>query len=282
MRRFSAALLCLFIALHAQAQTSLVQDPNAPIWLSKMSEAKQSLNYKVSFVLTKPGSDPQPYLWRHAVSIDGIEMEQLDQLNGPGREVIRIDNHVSYFDSHRPPYSLLSKHISGPLPSVLLTQPLSLTAAYEFVVVGKSRISGRAAQQIRMVSKDKTRYGYNLWLDQLTGLPLKIDVVDLNGQKVEQIQVTGLEVTDQPDPYFEANVVSAPMPDVLQFSEQPEAKQNWQFGFVPVGMAQVKHSIRELQNDGGILEYMMLSDGLIDVSVYVQRSVKAVSEDRRP
>ncbi|GAA0857019.1 MucB/RseB C-terminal domain-containing protein [Aliiglaciecola litoralis] len=255
-----------------------MQDPNAQIWLTKMAQAKQQLNYKVTFVMSRPGADPQPYLWRHAITEDGIEMEQLDQLNGPGKEVIRIGNTVSYFDSHRPPYSLQSSHISGPLPSILLTDPLSLMPAYEFVVVGKSRISGRVAQQIRMVSKDKTRFGYNLWLDQNIGLPLKISVVDLNGQKMEQIQVTELEVTPSPDPYFANYVVSATMPDVVQFAPQPKEKQNWKLDFVPIGMEQVKHSVRLLQNNGGKLEYMMLSDGLVDISVYLQRANGQVAE----
>lgn len=244
-----------------------------------MSEAVQSLNYRMSFVLSKPGGDPQPYTWRHGIDADGTQMEQLDQLNGPGREVIRIGERVSYFDSHRPPYGLMAGYISGPLPHVLLTDPISLMGAYEFVVVGKSRVSGRAAQQIRMVSKDKTRFGYSIWLDQKTGLPLKIDIVDLNGQKIEQVQVTGLEVTEQPDPFFSNNIDLASLPDVVQLPSSVESAQKWQLGFMPVGMQQIKHSVLKMQDNAGSLEHIMISDGLVDVSVYVQQALGSSSEN---
>ncbi|WJG11260.1 MucB/RseB C-terminal domain-containing protein [Aliiglaciecola sp. LCG003] len=246
-------------------------------WLNKMSDSQKSLNYKVSFIQTKSGSDPQPYVWRHAVSQDGIEMEQLDHLNGPGREVIRIGNKVSYFESHRPAYSLASGYILGPLPHHLLAAPISLMGIYDFVVVGKSRISGRAAQQIRMLSKDKSRFGYNLWLDQTTALPLKISMIDFDGQKIEQIQVTELEVTEQPDEYF-TRIQDVPLPDIIQLPKPAEVAQNWKINFIPVGMKQVKHSIRQLPDNGGPLEYMMLSDGLVDVSIYLQRAAVAKND----
>ncbi|WP_260681625.1 MucB/RseB C-terminal domain-containing protein [Aliiglaciecola sp. M165] len=273
------AVLCFFLLLsfYSSAQIGLVQDPNAQKWLTKMAEAKRSLNYEASFIISKPGSDPQPYLWRHGVSEDGIEMEHLDQQNGPGREVVRIGNNVSYFESHRPAYTLASGYILGPLPHVLLNEPMSLLDAYEFVVVGKGRISGRAAQQIRMVSKDKSRFGYNLWLDHKTGLPLKINMMDIKGQKIEQIQITTLDVTDTPSAFFERIDTNA-LPEVVQLPDSKENKQNWQLGFVPVGMEQVKHSVRQLPENGGPLEYIMISDGLVDVSVYLQRATATASE----
>ena len=261
----------------AQAQINLNEDGNASAWLSKMAEAKRSLNYQISFVLLKPGIDAQPYLWRHAVNADGVEMEQLDLLNGPGREVIRVGNVVSYFEPNVPPYSLATGHINGPLPSLLFDDPMSLQQAYEFVLVGRSRISGRAAQQIRIVSRDKSRFGLNLWLDQDTGLVLKLNMVDANGQAIEQIQVTELKVTDKPDAFFESLQI-ARLPEVVQVMAGPESKQTWQLDFLPVGMKQVKRDIHRLPLGGGLVEYMMLSDGLIDVSVYLQNISASTAE----
>ncbi|WP_460312451.1 MucB/RseB C-terminal domain-containing protein [Aliiglaciecola aliphaticivorans] len=272
-----AAILFFSCVKLASAQVGLIQDPNVLMWLDKMADAKANLNYTVSYVLTKPGADPQPYLWRHGVNEEGIEMEQLDQLNGPGREVVRMGEKVSYFESHRAPYSLASGYIIGPMPNVLLTKPKSLLSSYDFVIIGKSRISGKVAQQIRMISKDKSRYGYNLWLDQQTGLPLKINVMDLNGQKVEQIQVTALNVTEQPDPYF-AKLQSATMPAVIQLVPTKDAEKLWQVDYIPVGMKQVKHSVRQLPDNAGSLEYLMLSDGLVDISIYMQQATASSAE----
>ena len=44
-------------------------------------------------------------------------------------------------------------------------------------------------------------------------------------------------------------------------------------------MKQVKHDVRRLPADGGLVEYVMLSDGLIDVSVYLQQAVSDASQN---
>lgn len=268
--QISAVIFCLLcFAFPSQAQVNLSEAGNAKAWLLKMSEAKRSLNFQISFVLLKPGVDAQPYLWRHAILPDGTEAEQLNLLNGPGREALRIGGKVSYFESNVPAYSLAAAHINGPLPSTLMDDPLGLTDAYDFVLVGRSRISGRAAQQIRVVSKDKNRFGLNLWLDQETGLLLKLDMVDLKGQVVEQIQVTELEVTAQPHEYF-SRIDLATLPEIVSIQTSEESRYQWQLDFMPQGMVQVKRDVHKLPLTGGLVEYMMLSDGLVDVSVYLQ------------
>jgi sigma-E factor negative regulatory protein RseB len=242
---------------------------DAQAWLAKMSNAVKSLNYTVSFVLLVPGSDSQPYLWRHGVNEDGLEMEQLNLLNGPGREVVRIGNKVSYFEPNVPPYSLYSSIINGPLPSEFLQQPEKVMSGYEFIMVGRSRIAGRASQQIRIISKDKSRFGLNVWLDQETGLLLKMNMLGQNAQLLEQIQVTDLQVTKEPAPFF-AKIEPEILPEVVSFSPSTEFSSEWTIGYIPKGMVIVKRDFLRLSGSGVVVEYIMLSDGLIDVSIYLQ------------
>ncbi|MGK0267599.1 MAG: sigma-E factor negative regulatory protein RseB [Paraglaciecola sp.] len=251
------------------ASTSPYPSDSAQAWLAKMSNAVKSLNYTVSFVLLKPGMDSQPYLWRHGVNEDGHEMEQLNLLNGPGREVVRVGNKVSYFEPNVPPYSLYSSIINGPLPSEFLQHPEKLMMGYEFIMVGRSRIAGRAAQQIRIISKDKSRFGLNVWLDQETGLLLKMNMFDQDAQLLEQVQVTGLQVTEKPDPFF-AKIEPEILPEVVSFSSSDKFNSEWTIGYIPKGMAIVKRDFLRLSGSSVVVEYIMLSDGLIDVSVYLQ------------
>ena len=276
------ALCAVIPTLQAQQATEanppeLVAD-NAGAWLAKMSGAVSALNFQASFVVLKPGTESQPYLWRHGVSEQGVEMEQLSLLNGPGKEVLRIGQQVSYFEPNVPPYSLQSETINGPLPSVLFDEPASLYEGYDFIIVGRSRIAGRAAQQIRIVSKDKNRFGFSLWLDQETGLLLKLNMVDLKGQLVEQIQVTELQVTESPHPYF-SRIEPAKLPEVLNFSTQDKPQLKWTIDFMPQGMEVVKQDIHRLPMTGSVVEYMMLSDGLVDVSVYLQENSAKQQDD---
>ncbi len=240
-------------------------------WLVRMSQAISELNYQISFVVLKPGVDAQPYLWRHAVTSAGDEMEQLNLLNGPGREMLRINGQVSYFEPNVPPYSLQSDVINGPLPSAFFHDPLALLNSYEFIMVGRSRVAGKAAQQIRIISRDKTRYGFNLWLDQESGLLLKLDMIDLQGQRIEQIQVTELIVTQAPHDYFQ-RVELDKLPAVIDIRSSARSKLNWDFDFLPVGMQLIKSDVHRLPLTGDLVVYMMLSDGLIDISVYLQEA----------
>nr|WP_082768909.1 MucB/RseB C-terminal domain-containing protein [Paraglaciecola hydrolytica] len=259
-----------------QADFAISQYPSdtAEAWLSKMAKAFKSLNYSISFVVLKPGVDSQPYLWRHAIDENGIEMEQLNLLNGPGREVVRIGNKVSYFEPNVPPYSLQSSTINGPFPSELFYQPEKLFDSYEFVLVGRSRVSGRSAQQIRVISNDKSRFGLNLWLDQESGLLLKMNMVNLEGQPLEQIQVAAIQVTEQPDPFF-ARIDLPMLPDILVMRGQQATTPRWKLNYLPLGMHVAKQDIHRLPMTGELVDYILLTDGLVDVSIYLQPMASA-------
>jgi sigma-E factor negative regulatory protein RseB len=284
MSRVAKALLFVAFSANLAAQQSTEDNPStapyptdtARAWLAKMSSSVKSLNYTISFVLLRPGVDSEPYVWRHGVDENGLQMEQLNLLNGPGREVVRIGNTVSYFEPNVPPYSLQSNTINGPFPSQLFQDPEKLIAGYDFVMVGRSRISGRAAQQIRIVSKDKSRFGLNVWLDQDTGLLLKMNMFNNDAQLLEQIQVTGIDVTDDPDKFF-AKIELDMLPEVVNFNPTTQVKSQWEIQYLPIGMQIVKRDIRRLSGSRDLVEYVMLSDGLVDVSVYMQERLKGRS-----
>jgi sigma-E factor negative regulatory protein RseB len=279
-------LITVFIPMQVFAEEKSVKNASvdsypsdsAQAWLAKMSNAVKTLNYTISFVFLKPGMDSEPYLWRHGVNDNGLQMEQLNLLNGPGREVVRIGNKVSYFEPNVPPYSLQSSIINGPFPSEFLQHPEKLMLAYEFIMVGRSRIAGRAAQQIRIISKDKSRFGLNVWLDQDTGLLLKMNIYGQEAQLLEQIQVTGLQVTKEPDPFF-AKIEPEMLPEVVSFSPSTPLNSPWSMEYIPKGMSIVKRDLRRLSGSGEEVEYIMLSDGLVDVSVYLQDRVTNKPQD---
>ncbi|WP_442864002.1 MucB/RseB C-terminal domain-containing protein [Alteromonas sp. ASW11-130] len=247
-------------------------------WLARLTEATQSLNYQVSFIQSRAGSETIPYLWRHGVLEDGTTVEQLNLQNGPGRELIRVGNVVSVFEPDVPPYSLYSASINGPIPSQLLYNPRALTKSYKFIKVGRARVSGRSAQHIRIVSLDNSRFSYQLWLDEASGMLLKFNMLDLNGNLLEQIQVTSLSIQKEPHPYF-ARVNQATLPQPMVITPSQPRKHHWEVDYLPRGMKEVKRDIRRLALTGQIVEYKMFSDGLVDVSVYVQMADDAIGAD---
>ena len=183
-----------------ERETNALQTPVQ--WLQRLQSLISSANYQVSFVQTTVGKETVPYLWRHGVLDDGTEVEQLNLQNGPGRELIRVDGIVSVFEPDTQPYSIRSRFINGPIPNILLHNPQKLLESYEFVLVGRARVAGRSAQQIRIVSRDNTRFGYQLWLDEESGMLLKLNMLDLQGALLEQIQISAFSVMASPSPYF--------------------------------------------------------------------------------
>ncbi|HAA98331.1 MAG TPA: sigma-E factor regulatory protein RseB [Alteromonas macleodii] len=260
------------------ASASRTREPqSANQWLAELQNIITNANFQVSFVQTIAGKETVPYLWRHGIMEDGSELEQLNLQNGPGRELIRVNDVVSVFEPDVQPYSLRSKHINGPIPSVLLYHPEQLAEAYEFVAVGRARVAGRSAQQIRIVSRDNTRFGYQLWLDESSGMLLKLNMLDLQGALLEQIQVTAFAISPEPADYF-SRINSASLPAPMALSNTPNRAHKWDVTYLPAGMREIKQDTRRLALTGQIVEYKLFSDGLVDVSVYVQPAEDALGE----
>ncbi|MCC2604754.1 MucB/RseB C-terminal domain-containing protein [Planctobacterium marinum] len=249
---------------------------SAEVWLQKFRDALHNLNFTLSFVVTRGNAETRPYIWRHGI-VDGISMEHLSQLNGPGSEIFRIGDKVSFFEPNSVAFSLQSSHINGPVPLTFFESPIKLAEAYSFVVVGRTRVSGRAAQQIRIVSEDGSRYNTTLWLDQETGLLLKMDVNNAQGDLLEQLQVTSLDVTEAPDEYFE-KIEQSRLPEISNLPNNPDLQFSWQLNFIPKGMEIIQKDRRRLVSSRDVVEYLMLSDGLVDVSVYISKDDGTVKE----
>jgi sigma-E factor negative regulatory protein RseB len=254
-------------------------DPlSAVSWLARLSRQTASLSYEISFVLNIPGKDAQPFLWRHAKINDRTQIEQLSLLNGPGFENIRVNNVVSVFQPGYPAYSMYGSAIDGPIPYALLHEPDKLQKSYQFLLVGRNRISGRSAQQIRITSIDKTRYGYNLWLDEETGMLLKLNMHGLDGKLLQQIQVTQLRIDDRVAEVF-SQIQKENLPRVINVVNPPQRKHEWKLAFLPAGMQAVKQDIHQLAVTGQVAEYSLFSDGLVNVSVYIQAATGVFQND---
>jgi len=247
-------------------------------WLQRLARQTTNLNYEVSFVLNIPGKDAQPFLWRHANIDETTQIEQLSLLNGPGFENIRVNDVVSVFQPGYPPYSMYGNAIDGPIPDALLHDPKKLQKSYQFLLVGRNRISGRSAQQIRITSIDKTRYGYHLWLDEETGMLLKLNMHDLDGKLLQQVQVTQLRVDQRVADVF-SQLQQNNLPRVIDVTSSPQRKHKWRLAFLPVGMKPVKQDIHQLAITGQVAEYSLFSDGLVNVSVYIQGATGVFKDD---
>ena len=257
----------------------------AKLLLERLSQSLRQSNFNTSFVVVK-NNQADPYHWLHGIAenqlsesenegeseIEKVELEILALLNGPRRDILRVNNTVSYIEPEYAPYSIHSEQISGPIPTVFGRDISALEQNYHFVSVGKNRILGRAAQLIRIVPKDAHRFGYWLWLDQQSGLLLKLAVITRTGNLLEQIQFTHLEITDTISENLR-QLQATELPKIVEITNQQQVTDlAWQVNWLPEGFKPVKADRHLINTSKKPVEFMLFNDGLVDISVYVNPS----------
>jgi sigma-E factor negative regulatory protein RseB len=259
------------------AETELAKDS-----LERLSQSLRQLNFNTSFVVVK-NNQAEPYHWLHGIvaqqanengtsSDTNIELEILALLNGPRRDILRVNNTVSYIEPEYAPYSIKSEQISGPIPTVFGRDISVLENNYHFVSVGKNRVLGRAAQLIRIVPTDSHRFGYWVWLDQQSGLLLKLAVITRKGKLLEQVQFTHLEITDTISENLK-QLKATELPKVIDIaSKQKDTDLAWQVNWLPDGFESIKSDRHRISTSKQAVEFMLFNDGLVDISVYVNPS----------
>ncbi|MCW1718348.1 MucB/RseB C-terminal domain-containing protein [Pseudoalteromonas sp. A3] len=239
--------------------------------LLNMANAVHTRNFDASFVVVK-GKAMEPYRWVHAKQGE-TELEHLSLLNGAGLEMVRINDQVTYFEPQSQPYSINTDSIAGPIPEVLFKDIEALSSQYDFVLGGKGRIAGRAAQLVRIESKDEYKYNYWIWLDTESSLLLKAAYVNHKGEALEQLQLTHISVTEQPAPMI-LEVLNrnfpTPLPGNALKGEKSNAT-NWRIGWLPNGFKLLKSDRHKLDLNNELTDYYLYSDGFVEISVFVQR-----------
>lgn len=269
-----SVFLFLLLSFNMSAISAEQQAPSAKHWLERFSQSSRQLNFTGSFVVVK-NNQAEPYHWLHGVTDEGLELEVLTRLNGSRHDVLRQGNVVSYITPEQEPYSIISEEIRSPIPSIFRGNITELEDNYRFVSVGRSRVSGKVAQLIRITSKDDYRYSYWLWFDQKSGLLLKMGVLSRDGKLLEQIQFTHVEMSEQLSPHL-IQLASSELPKVIPMVTPQKKQHLWQVDWLPQGFEVIKSNRHNLMtyNRGGdkTVEFMLFSDGLVDISVYVNPS----------
>lgn len=231
-----------------------------------MNEASQHLNYELSYILIKKSSI-EPLVYRHAVN-DDQQLAHLVYLSGPVREVIRRGNEVSYIEPGTEPFTIQSGSMVAPVIPMINRDIESLNQYYDFVKVGRSREAGSTTQVLRVVPKDGLRYSYVVWVDEKTSLPLRADLLDRDGEILEQYRTISYVVNDK---IAEAmgGLNQAQLPKVLSLPEGLVSETDWQASWVPEGFNSKELSRYQMAATDKMVESQLFSDGLFSFSVYI-------------
>ncbi|POP42457.1 sigma-E factor regulatory protein RseB [Superficieibacter electus] len=259
----------LFFSVNASA------DVSSGALLQQMNLASQSLNYELSFIsINKQGVESLRY--RHA-RLDNQTLAQLLQMDGPRREVVQRGNEISYFEPGLDPFTLNGDYIVDSLPSLVYTNFKRLSPWYDFISVGRTRIADRLCEVIRVVARDGTRYSYIVWLDSETKLPMRVDLLDRDGETLEQFRVIAFTMNDTVAGNMQS-LAKANLPPLLSVPAGDKAAFNWNPSWLPQGFSEVSSSRRSLPTVDVPIESRLYSDGLFSFSVNVSRATPASSD----
>ncbi|WLI75959.1 sigma-E factor regulatory protein RseB [Kosakonia sp. H02] len=253
----------LFYSVNASA------DVSSGALLQQMNVASQSLNYELSFIsINKQGVESLRY--RH-VRLDDQPLAQLLQMDGPRREVVQRGNEISYFEPGLEPFTLNGNYIVDSLPSLIYTDFKRLSPYYDFISVGRTRIADRLCEVIRVVARDGTRYSYIVWMDEESHLPMRVDLLDRDGETLEQFRVIAFTVNGQVTNSMQT-LAKANLPPLLSVPAGDKVDFNWSPAWLPQGFSEVASSRRQLPTMDVPVESRLYSDGLFSFSVNVNRA----------
>lgn len=257
------------VEVEKDSETTKIQASTATQWLQQLKLALTEKNFDAGIVSTK-ANKTESYKWIHGV-VAGKEVESVSSLIGGRVSTVRQGNTVAYIEPNKPIYSISAPSIRNFIPPIFYQDPEELADSYQFVLVSKNQVGGRAAQLLRIESIDNATYNIWLWLDFDTGLPLRLDYVDLKGNVVERMLMTHLTVFSGPnEDVFKLAGVSLPEPanDVIASTKDTN---NWKMAWVPKGFELVKSDRHHVSMSREVSDYYLYSDGLFEFSVYIQR-----------
>ncbi|MGL4715381.1 MAG: MucB/RseB C-terminal domain-containing protein [Aeromonas sp.] len=268
MRQSSRILLASFLLITTKASAD---DKSAEALLQQMQSAVQQQSFELSMVKARQGR-LEPIRISHGV-INGKEVAHLSYLDGKAIEYLQRHDEYTFFENSHEPYTLKNARFPG-IWSTLVAMPLAqVLKSYDPVLAGRSRVAGMVAQVVRLVPKEADRYGFVLWIDEQSKLLLRIDMVEREGNLVEQVLGVDLELQRSTAPWLMA-LANSEQPSPLALEDAYPAPQqvlNWHISWLPDGFKVQSQDRHQLVTTNMPVDYMMFSDGLVDISVYVSR-----------
>ena len=254
--------------------------PTAIEYLQLMQKAYKTSNYEMIY-LSNLQKQLEPMQLIHGV-VGGEQVSYFRYLNGAMRESLQFAGEISYFEQGTPSYTLQSRHNRHAFANIADFDYEVGQKNYDYVILGKARIAGKQSIAIRMISKDEYRYNYVIWFDLQTLLPLRLDTVSPGNVLLEQLMVVSLKVSEGVNPWL-VKITENPRPEVVHIRQSStEQSSRWNAKWIPPGFSVVKKDQHLLAlNESEPVSYIMLDDGLVNVSIYISAKKLRLDEKQK-
>jgi len=166
---------------------------NVSEWLLRMHNASRKRAYVGTFVVSSgSGNLSSARIWH--VCNGEQQMERVEALTGTPRSTFRHNDHVITFLPESRVAQSERRESLGLFPNLLQTGDSSIPEFYGAKRIGSERVAGFDADVVRLVPKDKLRYGYRIWSEKKSGLVVKLQTLDTDGSVLEQAAFSELQL----------------------------------------------------------------------------------------
>jgi len=261
----AAPSLLVFVLLGGNAVAQPARE-----WLERMSRAVDELNYSGTFVHVLDGTPETLHIvHRHA---DGQSGERILSLDGARREIVRQGARVQGIFPDRRIVLFETRRDVSPLATALPSNAAALEPHYVIELGPTARVADRSVQLLEIKPRDEFRYGYVLWLDRETAMPLKSNLVDEQGNVVEEILFTDIEFpADIPASALEPTIDTTGFTTQRASEAKPlDAEIPWRAATVPGGFKLSVATESQIAGSDTPVGHLVYSDGLATVSVFIE------------
>jgi sigma-E factor negative regulatory protein RseB len=241
-------------------------------WLEKMNKALATRNYDGTFFHLSEGRIETMRIV-HRVR-GGRVTERLQSLDGSGREFVRANNELTCYLPDQHTVLVEPRQDRGPFLGSLPQFDSSVGDFYRIEALPATHVLGRPVRVISVNPKDQFRFGYRLWLDEKTSMPLRTQLCDPHGQVIEQIFFARLDMPESiPDSDLAPTVHTDGMRWVRQGSSADSASaalSAYRASQLPPGFHLTVQGAQTLGSASSPASHLVYSDGLATVSVFVE------------
>jgi sigma-E factor negative regulatory protein RseB len=251
-------------------QSLSADDPRE--WLEKMNKALATRNYDGTFFHLS-GGRLETMRIVHRVRA-GRVTERLQSLDGSGREFVRANGELTCYLPDQHTVLVEQRQDRGPFLGSLPQFDASVSDFYRIEALPAAHVLGRPARVIAVNPKDQFRFGYRLWLDEKTAMPLKTQLCDSRGQVIEQIFFARLDMPENiPDGDLAPTVRTEGMRWVRQGPSPDSASAAlgaYRASQLPPGFRLTVQGAQTLGGATAPASHLVYSDGVATVSVFVE------------
>ncbi|HKT71979.1 MAG TPA: MucB/RseB C-terminal domain-containing protein [Steroidobacteraceae bacterium] len=269
-----------FAIFVAVATAVAAEEPSQ--WLARMNQALTTRNYDGTFTHWHGGKVEMLRII-HRVQ-DGAVSERLVSLDGSGREFIRSGSDLACYLPDKHTVLVEKRPTEEPLFGGFPTLNPDSASFYDIAEVARTRLNLRDTRVITVSPRDDFRYGYRLWIDETTAMPLKTQLCDSHGRVIEQIVFASLTLSARiPDSAFKPDVSTTGYQWLR--NEAVPAKESadnaslvWNALKLPPGFKMTTRAAQTLPGSSDPVSHLVFTDGLASVSVFVEAPPKPAAD----